>query len=161
MTRILLLALALALGLSTSALADFYIAAKTGPVLVDVSGDDVDKNPTNIGVALGYELGVVAGDLALEAEFTRSASDGELDSGADLEVASNAIYVAFTTAGPIYLKLRGGLSQTEITVGNADDSESGETYGIGVGFSLGLLRLEAEITRLHEDVNFLSVGIVF
>lgn len=161
MTRKLLLALALTFGLCSTALADFYLGAKTGLMMADIEGADVDTHPTNVGVSLGYELGVLAGDLALEAEFTRTAAEGEVEGGGDIEVDSNAVYVAFTTAGPLYFKIRGGLQETEVRAGSGEENERGETFGVGVGFSLGLLRLEAELTSIDDDVNFVSIGVVF
>ncbi len=145
------------LAASPAALADFYITAKTGPMIVDIDGAD---DPTNIGVALGYELGIVVADLAIEAELTRTASEGDVD-GSDLEVETNGLYVTFTTPGALYLKLRGGVVDAETTVGNDSDSESGTSLGVGLGLSLGLVRVEFEFTQIEDDVDFLSVGVQF
>ena len=104
---------------------------------------------------------MIVADLALEAEFTRTAEEGETRGGSDIEVDTNALYLTFTTPGPVYLKLRGGLIDITADVGSASDDESGESFGAGLGLSLGLLRLELEYTRIDDDIDFLSAGIVF
>lgn len=150
MRKSLVLLSSLSLGLLAAgpAAADMYFGAKTGKVMVDGASD-----PTNASLMLGYELGVVAGDLGIEGEIGTSideASDGT-------EVDTAGAYLAFRTAGPIYLVAKGGAAYID----NGVDSETNSSYGLGLGFSVGLLQLEAEYTRLHDDVDYLSLGIRF
>lgn len=160
MSRKLLLITFLSLFSVGTAQAEFLIGVKTGTMATDVDGANVSDDPSNGGLMLGYELGILAGDVAVEAEFTRSSSAGSV-SGQDLEVETNAVYLSYTTPGPFYLKLRGGLMDSSIDAGPFSSDESGEAYGVGVGFSLGLLRLEAEYTAINEDIDFISLGLVF
>lgn len=149
------------LGLVTAAPAsagDLYFGAKTGSMIVDAS--NVKTDPTNVGVLVGYELGVVLGDLALEGELTTSTSDGEIKpSGAKFDVDTIAAYLAFRTAGPFYLKAKGGFMQTDID----GESDTGASYGIGVGFGIGIAQLELEYTQtsVDPDLAFVSVGVQF
>lgn len=136
-----------------------FFGAKTGPMIVDDSS--VKTDPTNVGVLVGYELGVVLGDLSLEGELTTSTSDGEIKgSGAKFDVDTMAAYLAFRTAGPFYLKAKGGFMQTDID----GDSDTGASYGIGIGFGIGIAQLELEYTQASvdpADVAFVSVGVQF
>ena len=157
MDRKLLLAFPLALCLATSAHADFYLGVKTGPMLVDIDGAD---DPTNVALTLGYEFGIVVGDLGLEAEFSRTASDGEVGDE-DLEVESDGFYAAFLTPGPVYLKLRAGVVDNEVIIGDDADSDGGTAFGAGFGLSAGLARFEIEYTRIDSDIDFVSLGVQF
>ena len=160
MLRHYFIGLVLLFSISSTAHAEFLFGVKTGSMMVDVEGASASSDPSNRGFMLGYELGVLVGDLALEAEFTRSGSAGEV-AGQDLEVDTNAIYLTYTTPGPIYFKARGGLMDASVDAGPFSEDESGESFGLGVGFSLGLLRLEAEYTAIDDDIDFVSVGVVF
>ena len=146
--------------IASGAQADFLFGVKTGPMLVDVEGADVSDDPTNVGVSVGYELGVLIGGLAVEAELTRSLSAGSV-AGNDLEISTQGLYASFTTAGPIYLKARVGIMDASVDAGGFSEDEGGETYGLGVGFSLGLFRVELEYTSIDDDVNFISLGLVY
>ena len=89
-----------------------FFGAKTGSMIVDSSG--VKTDPTNVGVLVGYELGVVLGDLSLEGELTTTTSDGEYKGGfGKFDLDTVAAYLAFRTAGPIYLKANGGFLQVD------------------------------------------------
>ena len=62
---ILVSTLIFALTLSTNAAASgLTFGAKTGPMQID----GLDDDPTNAGVAVGYEIGVVLGDIGFEGE---------------------------------------------------------------------------------------------
>lgn len=138
-----------------------YFGAKTGSMIIDSPA--VKTDATNVGVLVGYELGVVLGDLAVEGELTTSASDGENKAaygGGNFSVDTAAAYLAFRTAGPIYLKAKGGYLQVSGDV----KSDSGVSYGLGVGFGIGIAQLELEYTQTAidpSDVAFVSVGVQF
>lgn len=137
---------------------DLYFGAKTGPMIVDSPA--VKTDATNVGVLVGYELGVVLGDLAVEGEFTTSTSDGEYKSGlGKFNLDTVAAYLAFRTAGPFYLKAKGGVLQVDGEGG----TDTGASYGIGVGFGIGIAQLELEYTQtsVDPDLAFVSVGVQF
>ena len=136
-----------------------FFGAKTGPMVIDASGYKTD--PTNMGVVVGYDLGVVVGDLAVEGEFTTTTSDGKTNGGAKVSVDTMAAYLAFRTAGPFYFKAKGGFLQEDVKVGSFSDSDSGMSYGVGLGFGIGIAQLELEITQVETDITFLSVGVQF
>ncbi len=152
-----LIAASLALCLNTAAYADWYLGAKTGPMLVDISGAD---DPTNAAVTIGYELGALVADIGLEAEFSRSLSEGEVG-GQDLEVDTNGFYVTFLTPGPVYLKLRGGVVDTEVTIGSVSNSDDDTSIGAALGLSTGILRFEIGYTQIEDDIDFLTFGLQF
>lgn len=149
-------ALAAALLLSPAAQADWYFGAKAGPVMVDGTGSD----PTNAGVLVGHEWGVVAGDLGIEAELTRTIDDGRF-AGQDLEVDTRGLYASFRTAGPVYLIARAGRVRSKVEVGGSGSSDTENAFGAGLGFSLGVAQIEIEYTRLHDNVDFVSLGLRF
>lgn len=137
--------------------ADWFFGAKTGPMLIDVGGI---SDTTNVGVVVGYDLGVGVGDLALEGEITTTTSSGDF-LGLDVDVDTQALYLAFRTAGPIYFKAKGGFANEEISIGPISDSETGVSYGVGLGFGIGIAQLELELTTIEADVAFFSVGVQF
>lgn len=149
------------LGLVTAApaSADWFFGAKTGPLIFDSSF--IKDDAVNTGVMVGYDLGVVLGDLAVEGEYTTTTGDGEFEgAGGKFDVDTTAVYLAFRTAGPIYLKVKGGYLQVDGDV----DSDSGASYGAGVGFGIGIAQLELEYTQTSldaADVAFVSVGVQF
>jgi hypothetical protein len=136
---------------------DLFFGAKTGPMIVDSSS--VKSDATNVGVLVGYELGLVVGDLAVEGEFTTTTSDGEFKGGGNFDFDTVAAYLAFRTAGPFYFKAKGGVLQVD---GNGG-TDSGASYGVGVGFGIGVAQLELEYTQTSVDPNlaFVSVGVQF
>jgi len=138
--------------------ADWFFGAKTGPMIVD-AGSGV-SDPVNTGVVIGYDVGLVVADVAVEAEFTTTTGDGKF-LGDNLEVDSQALYLAFRTGGPFYFKAKGGFANTEISSVTGKNSETGASYGIGLGFGIGIAQLELELTTVEEDLAFLSVGVQF
>ncbi|BAU49213.1 cell envelope biogenesis protein OmpA [Sulfurifustis variabilis] len=143
--------------LAPAAQADWYFGAKTGPMMIDVGGFD---DPTNVGVLVGHEWGVVAGDIGVEAELTRTLDDGEF-AGQDVKVDTQGLYAAFRTAGPVYLIGKAGVVRNEVEVGSSSGSDTGTALGAGVGFSIGIAQFELEYTRIDDDIDFLSLGLRF
>ncbi len=147
----------LGLVVATPASADWLFGVKTGPMVIDVGGF---SDTTNTGVVVGYEIGAVVADLALEAEFTTSTSDGKLGSQ-DVSLDTQALYLAFRTAGPFYFKAKAGYVNEDLKVGNESSSDTGLSYGVGLGLGLGLAQLELELTTIDTDIVFISVGAQF
>ena len=137
--------------------ADWFFGAKAGPMMIDTSGISDTKNA---GVVVGYDLGVAVGDLALEGEITKTVSSGDFI-GLDVDVDTQALYLAFRTAGPMYFKVKGGYLNEDVSIGSVSASDSGMSYGVGVGFGVGVAQLELELTIIEQDINFLSVGVQF
>lgn len=144
-----LLLIALPVGTSWAGLT---VAAKTGPMMVDVSGAD---DPTNGGIMLGWELEAFVLDLALEAEITQTMEDGS--NGESMDTAG--AYFSLRTGGPLYFIGKVGYVNWEFEndFGKADDTD--ESMGLGIGFSVLLLKVEVEYTQINDDVNFVSVGV--
>ena len=134
--------------------AGWFFGAKTGPMIIDVNGV---SDPVNTGVVVGYDIGAVVADLALEGELTTTTGDGKI-SGNKVNLDTAALYLAVRTGGPIYLKAKGGFLQA-----SGDVDESGASYGIGVGFGIGIAQLELEYTQtsIDPDLAFISVGVQF
>jgi hypothetical protein len=154
-----LIAMGILLGLVTAGAAraeGLYLGAKTGPMLVDVPGA---KDPTNVGVTMGYDLGVVVADLAVEGELTTSLDRGS--SANQAEVNTAAMYLAVRSPGPVYFKARGGVLRSDLQAGGVSRDETNASFGAGLGFSLGLAQFELEYTRVEDEVQFLSLGAQF
>ena len=136
---------------------DMYFGVKTGKAIVDDSA--VTKDATNTGVLVGWEQGIVLGDLGVEAEYTTTTGDGEIGS-TKFDLDTIAAYVALRTAGPIYFKAKGGM----LRVDYGDSSETGSSYGIGLGLGIGIAQLEIEYTNSAvdpSDIAYISVGVQF
>ncbi len=148
----------LGLAMASPASADgFIFGAKTGRVAVNDSS--VNTYPTNVGFIVGYEVGIAVGDLALEGEVTSTISKGKVDGGGTFEADTQAVYLAFRSAGPVYLKAKGGF----LTIDNSGNTDSGTSFGIGFGLGLGLVQLEVELTKtaVDPDIVFASIGVNF
>ena len=153
----ILLALASLIIATPATAGEWIFGAKTGTVVVDDS--NVKTHPPNSGVMVGYEQGFVIGDLAIEAEVTKTTSKGENDNGSKFEANTHALYGAFRSAGPFYFKAKGGF----LTLDNDGRTDSGASYGIGLGFGIGIAQLELELTRtaIDPEITFVSVGVQF
>lgn len=148
---------ALATGFAPAATADWYFGAKAGPMLIDTAGVG---DPTNAGVMIGKEWGVVIGDVGVQGEFTTSTTKGKY-AGNDVSVDTQAVYGVFRTAGALYLIAKAGVLREEVKIGAASSTDSGSSVGLGVGFSLGVAQLELEYTQVEKDIAFLSLGVRF
>ncbi len=157
----------LGLVMVSPASADGWIfGVNTGTMHVTDPIDDptTTSNPRNIGFMAGYEIGIGLGDLAFEGEITRTATSGDTfyqGSYVDLEVETEALYVAFRSAGPIYFKGRLGTLQETLIFDSDSYTASVTSFGIGAGFSLGLVQLEIDLTQIEADITYLSLGVVF
>lgn len=152
--------LAMALSLSTSVMADgLTFGAKTGPMRIDKSA--IDDDPTNAGVTVGTEMGIVLGDLGVEGEFTTTMDDGTIkNSNATVDIDTMGIYATYRTPGFIYLKARAGFVNYDLTYGNQSEDDTVTSMGFGLGFSLGIVQFELEYTEI-DDADFISLGVVF
>jgi hypothetical protein len=129
--------------------------AKTGPMQIDGLKDD----PTNAGVSVGREFGVVLGDLGFEGEFTTTMKDGEDSFNNKVDIDTMGLYATYRSPGFLYLNARGGFVRWES--GNNDDTAT--SMGLGLGFSLGILKFELEYTQIDtdNDIDFISLGVMF
>jgi hypothetical protein len=132
--------------------------AKMGPMIFNADDLQNVSDATNAGVAVGWEQGIVVGDLGVEAEFTTTIDKGEINNQ-DIEIDTFGGYVTYRSPGFVYLKGRMGFVNWETDY--ADDTN--ESIGIGLGFSLALIKIELDFTRISsdEDINFISLGVQF
>jgi len=165
MTKFTQLAAAAALvagsAFAPAAMADMYFGAKAGPMMFDIAGVD---DPTNAAVMLGKEWGVVAGDIGVQVEASTSIDDGAINTWMgpiDVSINTLAAYGVFRSAGPVYFIGKAGVLREEVEVGSYSESDTGLSFGAGIGFSLGVAQIEIEYTLIEEDVSFLSAGIRF
>ena len=143
---------------SSMAYADgITFGAKTGPMQVDISGAD---DPTNAGVAVGYELGVVLGDIGFEGEFTTTMSEGSVGNQ-DLSIDTVGVYATYRSPGFLYLKARTGFVRWDADYGSNSDDDTVTSMGLGIGLSLALIKVELEYTQIDEDIDFISIGVQF
>jgi len=155
-----LLAAALLAG-PAAALADgWYLGAKAGLMATDANGFD---DATNAGVVIGRDIiGLVAGDLSLEGEYTTTVDEGSGFGTSDWEIDTLGGYAVFRSAGPAYLKAKGGIVRSDVSVGSFSQTSTDPSAGLGVGFSLGVAQLELEYTRIDgddADVDFISLTV--
>jgi len=132
--------------------------AKAGPMQLDVPDTE---DPTNAGVAIGYEFGVGLGDLGFEGEFTTTVKDGKIG-GMNLNIDTVGAYATYRSPGFIYLKGRVGYVGWDAaqTLGNSADDTSA-SFGLGLGFSLKVIKFELEYTQIDDEIDFISLGILF
>ncbi|MGD8642130.1 MAG: hypothetical protein PVF34_05915 [Gammaproteobacteria bacterium] len=134
--------------------------AKAGPMVFDPPGNVDISDATNAGVAVGWEQGIVVGDLGVEAEFTTTIDKGKIFNQ-DLEIDTFGGYVTYRSPGFIYLKGRMGFTNWEVSSGGVTDDDTSESIGVGLGFSLALIKFELDYTRIDDDIDFISIGVQF
>lgn len=149
----------LALFISPAGHADFNFGVKAGTMLVGFDNDDVSEDPVSVAASLGYSFASVSG-LSVEVEATRTASAGMV-TGNELEVDSQGVYIAYETAGRVYLKGRIGYMDASLSAGDLSEDEGGETYGIAIGWRISGFNLELDYTAVDDDVTFVSLGVRF
>ncbi|NIB42532.1 porin family protein [Pseudomaricurvus alkylphenolicus] len=144
----------LAIASSTAFAADsgeFYLGLKSGTLDVDVSGLDAS---TPKAAVIGYRKG------SWGAEFEANYADVDYGYGS-ADFRSFALYGVYRSEGDFYLKAKAGVLREELKVSFASEEETGFSAGIGAGWRLGAVTLEAEYTIVEEDVNFYSLGANF
>ena len=154
--------LIIAVSISTPVMASgLTFGAKTGPMRLD--GPGIKDDPTNAGVTVGTELGLVLGDIGVEGEFTTTMKDGKTTGtpSSNIDLDTMGIYATYRSPGFLYLKARTGFVRWDANVGNYSEDDTVTSMGIGLGFSLGILQIELEYTEIDEDIDFISLGIVF
>lgn len=140
----------------------WYLGLKVGWMDADAANFD---EATNLGLYGGYQLHEdVNGRFAIEGEYTRSISDGDIPGGG-WDIETLALYGAYRTAGPWFLKLKAGYLDEDIGVSAGGSSiagsDSGFSFGAGGGVRLGnKASFELEYTVIEEDVDFFSIGYV-
>lgn len=131
--------------------------AKTGPMMIDLPGYD---DPTNAGVAVGYEQGIVVGDLGAEVEFTTTVSPGTVNNQ-DVEIDTVGGYLTYRSPGFLYLKGRMGFVNWDLDYAGVTTDDTNKSVGLGLGFSLALIKIELDYTRIDDDIDFISIGVQF
>lgn len=160
--------------LSTTALAAWLIAtpalAQENPVFFGVKAGQMDVDQggfgaaSNIGFIFGYALlRDAAGAFALEAEYTRNLSAGDIAAAGDWRIETLAVYGAYRTADNVYLKAKAGALNQDVkcqrTSRGICGKASGVSFGAGVGWRLNRkVGFELEYTLIEEDIGFLSLG---
>ena len=137
-----------------------YVGAKLG--LMDVDQGRFD-NAQNIGVVLGYDLfsdPVMSGGVELELTTTLVEGDVNVGTTIDWDIDTQALYGVVRFGDQWYAKLKLGLLREKVSFSpGGSDSETGLSAGFGGGWRLAPnIALEAEYTRIEEDVAFWSIG---
>jgi len=89
--------------------------------------------------------------------------DGEIGN-ADWDIETLTAYLAYRTAGNIFLKAKAGYGWWDVNVdGGAprgfEDDDWDFAFGAGVGYRLSSKAgLEVEYTVIQDDIDFLSLG---
>lgn len=98
--------------------------------------------------------------LALEADVSATVVDGDI-AGFDYSVTSLAAYLAWRSAGKLYLKLRAGLLMEYVSVGPADAFGAGVSGSIGAGLRRGEQLLELELTGVEKSAYTVTLNWYF
>ena len=132
--------------------------AKVGPMLLDIPNSE---DPVNAGVAIGFEFSTGLGDFGMEGEFTTTTKDGKI---ADelLNIDTAGVYATYRSPGIVYLKGRAGYVAWDsgLKLGDSSEDESA-SMGLGLGLNLNILKFEVEYTQIDDDINYVSLAILF
>lgn len=129
-----------------------YIGFKTGSLDIALTEFDPD---TPRGFVAGFQKGPFG------VEFERVSADIDITIGSypysiaiPVDFSTTALYGVYRSEGNAYFKAKAGILKEEID----DISDTGTSYGIGVGVKSSAIAVEAEYTIIETDVNFFSVG---
>ena len=132
---------------------EFYYGFKLGYFELENSGVD---DPDNAGIVIGYDWDLDFGAVGVEGEYTSTFEEGDIG-GADVEVDTIAVYGVYHTRGPstagvgVYLKLKAGMLQYDLSVGNQEEDKSEFAYGFGLGVNMISVDFELEFVEIDED----------
>ena len=138
--------------------ADVFLGVKAGPVKTD---QPTAEDPLNVALALCIDLDTMLFDFGVTAELTRSASDGDTRSGADIEAETDAVYLTVKSPGTFYVKFRTGYMQEEVTVDGSSSRHSGLAWSAALGLNVGKARIELGHTLGSDETEYISVGVQF
>lgn len=133
-----------------------YLGAKFGNASLDVDGfDDMSGN----GLFFGYQF--ESGAFA-ELEMASYSSDSY---GFDFEIDTTAIYFGGRAGDDFYFKYKIGLLNEDVSASgwgfSEDESDSGFSYGLGVGYQIENALIELEYTVIETDVSAITLGAAF
>lgn len=149
--------------LSNTASAQGYWGVKALSVGIDASGY---SNAFNGGLFAGAEFARLgSAKLAFEGEITKTILDGETDLKRDWTIDTLALYAALRTEGDIYLKLKAGALNRDITTSIVNTPVSGSHSSLSWGVGFGFSNFEIEYTFIEgageTDLNMISLGFMF
>ena len=152
-------AFALSCVITSELLAEPLKGFYAGPRLNRVFIDDLSGSEEELGYGLG--VGYSFGNISLEYEYARynASIEGFFRSDTDVEIDTNAFYFAARTSGNTFLKFKAGYLDEDISVdGGVDESDSGASYGIGLGFQndAGVI-FTIDLTQVEDEVRALSL----
>jgi hypothetical protein len=143
----------------------FYLGPTVGIMDADFSGFD---DATGAGVLLGYEFfSREAFYLSAEAEATTTIADGDVKAAGrkgDWDIDSQALYLAARVGNTFYIKVRYGVSWSEISVNfdgsSFSNSDSGGSWGGALGWNLAEhWVVQADGILVDTDVTYWNLGL--
>jgi len=149
---------------SGSVFSEGYWGAKVAQVDVDSNNY---KSALNLGIFVGAEFAQAGSNIiSLEGELTTSIIDGDTNvAGIDWSVQTMALYAAMRTGKEVYLKVKAGFLDREITLSTAGASVSGSDSGFAWGAGIGFNNYEIEYTFIDgdggADLSMISLGYLF
>ncbi len=145
-----------------------YIGPSVGLMDIDLDGFD---DATNTGVLLGYDI--FTHDIfsvSLEGELTTTISDGDVDFGAesgDWDIDTRAGYLAARLGDTVYMKVRYGVSHSDISVdisgSSFDESDTNGSWGGALGWMLNQnWGIQVDGTMIDiADIAYWNAGITY
>jgi hypothetical protein len=145
----------------------FYLGASTGIMDTDVGGFD---EATNAGILAGYDVytkDIIA--VSLEAEFTTTVSDGDVEiqgNKGDWDLDTRAAYIAFRMGQRAYLKVRYGVVHNDVTVKVAgfrrSESDTSGSWGGAIGWMFDdNWGMQVDGTMVDPDVTYWNLGVKY
>lgn len=152
---------------SSAKAAGFYLGASTGIMDANIGGFD---DAVNAGVLAGYDVytkEIFA--VSLEAEFTTTVSDGDVEfhgSRGDWDIDTQAAYIAARLGQRAYLKVRYGVVRNDVSVKvagfNSSESDTSGSWGGALGWMFtDHWGVQADGTLVDSDVTYWNLGVKY
>jgi len=123
-------------------------------------------DPDNMGLLLGYSWDIDYGSVAIEGELTSTFEDG-LAGSKNTSVDTAGIYGIYRTRnmnqkdmGP-YFKLKAGTAYTDLTIANANKTNTKLSGGLGFGINMISVAFELDYTRINDDLDMFNLLVLF
>ena len=122
-------------------------------------------DPDNAGVVVGYDWVQDYGIVGIEGDISSTFEDGVL-AAQDVSVDTAGVYATYKTIGfseqglGFYLKLKGGVTYYDLSIGSTATDEFDSSFGLGVGVNMGYASFELDFTTV-EDAEMVNFTVLF
>lgn len=119
-------------------------------------------DPDNAGLIVGYDWVNNYGSVGIEGDISSTFEDGTF-AGEEVSVDTAGLFATYRTRGfsvdalGFYLKLKGGVTYYDLSIGSTNTDETEASFGLGAGINMGAVTFELDFTKVKDSemINFM------